>query len=255
MIRKFLTAYALGLALIYAPLCEAVPFGFWKAAAASGFNPQTQGTLVNWYDASTLGLSNGANIVTFTDSKTGNPNPLTTSASNPTYATNQKNGLSTASLVTGQYFTTGGSSASIYPYTIAAVVNITSNAGSPSILGPSATGGLQFRVEAGGDLGILSAATTLIGSSTSALASGSYHLVVVTINSSSYAFYIDGVAAGSGANSTSLAAATAFLMGARNGSNDEMDGFIGEVQIYSSVLSSGDLAALHTYIVSKWATP
>lgn len=237
-----------------------IPFSFWnKPTVVSGFNPQTQGTLVNWYDASTLGLSNGASITSFTDRKTGNPNPLSTAGTAPTMVTGAQNGLSVASFNgTTQYLEIGGSSASTFPYTVAAVMKLTNLSGYYTILGASATGGFDFRLDqTTGTLTLNKGGVAGIGTSSSGITASGYHLVVVTVTSSDYAFYIDGTAAGSGSHSVSLNSSLTFLMGANNaGSYSELfNGSLGEEQTYNSVLSGGDLSALHTYAVSKWATP
>lgn len=259
---KKLLAFVCACALVYGPFVPMLSAQWMvvlsgSTPVAGGFNPQTQGTLVNWYDASTLGLANGANVVTFTDSKTGHPNPLTTSAFNPTYATNQQNGLSVVSFVgaSGQYFTTGGSNASTFPYTVAAIIKVPSPADWMAISGSSATGGVTFQVNGTAHLQISKAGTGGIATSTGTFSTSSYHLVVYVITSTTYSFYIDGAAAGSGSHSQTLTGGCTFTMGSDGGSGTLLTGYIGEVQIYSSVLSGSDLSALHSWAVSKWATP
>lgn len=224
--------------------------------ATSSFNPQTQGTLVNWYDGSTLGLSNGANVNPFTDSKTGAPNSLTTSGTYPTYATGQQNGLGTVNFGNGNgAFDTGGSTASSYPRTIAAVVKWTDNTKICTILGPNGSGGIQFRIDATtGYLTFNKANVAAIGTGNVALVPNQYHLIVGVLTSTTWAFYIDGTAAGSGTHSQTLTGGLLFRLGA-NGSIEKMYGYMGEVQIYSSALDSTDLAALRSYISAKWGTP
>lgn len=226
--------------------------------SAASFNPQTQGTLVNWYDASTLGLSNGANIVTWTDSKTGNPNPLTTTGFNPTYATNQQNGLSAASFAaaSSQSMTTGGSSASTLPYTLAMVVKVNSLASSRVLMVGSGTTGLLLYLGTDGKMRLYSAASPGINvTASTAISTGAYHLLVVTVSTTGYAFYIDGAAAGSASGTYSLSGTTTWRLGYNSSGVSYLDGYIGEVQIYSSVLGSGDLSGLYSYIVGKWVTP
>lgn len=227
-----------------------------KRASATSFNPQTQGTLVAWYDASTLGLSNGTQVTSWTDSKTGSPYTVTKTAdSGVVYATSQQNGLSTIYWAVSSYpaFTPGPDS-STYPYTIAAIISIGSS-GYGSILG-SDYQGIQFHVDSSNNyLTVNSAGTTAIGTGTTAVSTSGYHLVVATITSSSYAFYIDGAAAGSGSHSVSLLSGKTFRVGDSQGPGEAFFGYMGEIQIYSSALSSGDLSALHSYAVSKWATP
>lgn len=262
-------AIYLVLALLVTPLCKGgVNVLDWVATVGGGssFNPQTQGTLVNWYDASTLGLANGASVMTFPDSKTGNPNQLS-SIQYPTYNTNQQNGLGTVSFsgdtVTTQFLNTGGSSASTFPYTIAVVLRTSDTSGSYTIMGPSGDGGVQFRVDqTTGYLTLNKANVAAIGTGNVALGTAAYHLVVATVNSTNWAFYIDGVAAGSGTHSQTLTAARTWQMGIKGpagASAEYFKGRIGEVMIFSSVLNATELGtgagSIREYCVAKWATP
>jgi hypothetical protein len=224
--------------------------------AAGPFDPQTQGTLVNWYDISVLGLANGASITTCTDSKTGNPNPLTTSGSAPKFATNQQNSLSAATFNgVNEYWNTGGSSASAFPYTIAAVFTRPNATAQYTLVGSSGTGGIQLRTDTTtGTVSWVKTGTAVIGTSSGTVGNSAYHAVIATVDASSYAFTIDGVAAGSGAHAQTLTAARTIHIGGTNTGAEIQTflGSIGEVQIYSSVLSSGDLSGLWTYLDNKW---
>lgn len=96
----------------------------------------------------------------------------------------------------------------------------------------------------------------------SEVTTGSYHLVVWVYDYSPGAYgnityYIDGVAAGGGGYSwwyDNTGDSGLFYLGFDSWIGS-LTGYIGELQRYSSVLSSGDLSALHTYMVNKWATP
>lgn len=63
-------------------------------------NPTSLAGLLGWWDASQLGLANGANVTSFTDFS-GNTRPLNSvSATNPTYQTNIQNGLGIVRFIT-----------------------------------------------------------------------------------------------------------------------------------------------------------
>ncbi len=219
-----------------------------------GFDPQTQGTLVSWYDYSTMGGGNTDPVPSLVDSKTGNPHPLTSSVS-PTVATGQQNGLRTANWQSGAAMH-GGPDASTYPYPIAAVMKLANLTSAHAIIGPyENNGGLELGVGTSGMMFLNAANIANIGNATTALSAGAYNLVVATVDASSYAFYIDGVAAGSGSHSESLTGGMTMQIGQVKTNEAYFDGYIGEIQIYNSILSGGDLTALHSYIVSKWATP
>lgn len=230
-----------------------------RITTAGPFDPQTQGTLVNWYDASTLGLPNGTTVATWTDSKTGNPNPMSATTQAGVYATNQQNGLGTVGWVGGTaFYDTGGSSASTYPRTYAVVFTRPNATVQYTMVGSSGSGGLQLRCDiTTGNVSWVKTGVAIIGTSTSTVGNNAYHVLISTIDSSSYAHYIDGVAAGSGSHSTTLTGGlTVHLGGTSTGSEIQIfNGNIGEVQIYSSVLSAGDITGCYNYLKAKWATP
>lgn len=222
----------------------------------TAFNPQTQGTLIQWNDASVLGLSNGASVVTFTDSKTGAPFSWTASnsATRGTYTTNAQNSKSVVTLNGTQFYDLGGSTAQVFPRTIAAIVKVNNLSTYYVIVGPTNNNGLAFFINTTGTIALTKWGGSTIGTSTGTITAGGYHLLVATVDSSNYAFYIDGVAAGSGTHAQTLSGAGTFVGGSAT-SGSSLDGGIAEIQIYSSILNSGDLSGLHTYSVNKWATP
>ncbi len=231
-------------------------------SGGASYNPQTQGTLVNWYDASTLGLSNGASVTTLTDSKTGAPNSMTVgSGVAGTYATPAQNSLGTISFNgTNQWYSANGSTASTFPYTIGAVIKIPNTSGDYTIIGPSDTGGLQFRTDSStGTLTLNKSDVANIGTSSGTVGTGAYHVVIVTVSSSAYAFYIDSASStGSGSHSQVLTAGRTFEVAVQHSSvtaENIFTGNIGEIQIYSSVLSGSDITGLYGYLKAKWATP
>jgi hypothetical protein len=232
--------------------------GSTKVGAGVSFDPQTQGTLVNWYVADTLGLANGANVTSWTDSKTGAPNTMTAASNFPTYATGQQNGLSTVNFasVGSQNLPTGGSTASAFPRTIVAVIKIANTSSAYTIIGPSAAGGIQLRTDAStGTLTLNKASTATIGTSTGTVGTGAYHIVIATLDSGTYGFFIDSsTSAGSGAHAQTLTAARTFRLGV-NTNTEFFNGYIGEIQIYSSVLSAGDIAGCIAQLKSKWNIP
>lgn len=230
--------------------------------AGGAWTPNSEASLVNWYDASTSGYSNGASVTTFVDSKTGNPNPLTsTGGFNPTCATAAQNGLRTFAFNGSQCLETGGSSAHTLPYTIAMVLKIPNLSSQYRFLASEisiTSGGIDFFNYTDGTLGINQAGVAVVSQSTGTLGTAAYHLVVVQQSSTAYAYFIDGVAAGSGSGSFSLLGTGTFVIGARlfNASpNSALTGNIGECQIYNSIIDATARANLLAYIQGKWATP
>lgn len=229
---------------------------------STSFNPQTQGTLVNWYDASTLGLSNGASVTTLVDSKTGAPNSMTVGTGVAgTYVTPAQNNKGTISFNgTNQWYTSNGSTASTFPYTIAAVISVPNYTASATIIGPSDLGGLQLQIAATtGFLALNKSNVANIGTTAVAIGTAAYHVVIATVSSAAYALYIDSAtASASGAHAQTLTAARTFQVAVQTNAavaGEKFTGNIGEIQIYNSVLNSSDITGLYGYLKGKWATP
>lgn len=203
-----------------------------------------------------LGLTNGANVTSFTDSKTGNPNPLSNTSAYPTFVTNASTTNLSAVNFNGSQFLTNGGSAISLPLTVVMVFKVASYPPSVyGIVGCSGTASLEIRMDNTGVMELLNATEFSIGASSSAPGTAAFHMVVLTLNSTNWAWYIDGTSAGGGSGSYSLNPDTYILGAGYNGTSDPGTYVLAEVQIYSSVLNTIDLAADHVYISSKWGTP
>lgn len=231
-------------------------------SSASAFDPQTQGTLINWYDASTLGLSNGASVTTLVDSKTGAPNSMTVGTGTAgTYVTPAQNGLGTISFNgTNQWYTANGSTASSFPRTIAAVIKIPNTSASYTIIGPSDIGGLQLQIAATtGALALNKSNVVNIGTSSGTIGTGAYHAIIATVDSANYGFYIDSSSsAGSGSHAQTLTAARTFQVAVQTNASvagEKFLGNIGELMLFSSVLNGTDIAGCMNFMKGKWNIP
>lgn len=225
---------------------------------ASSFVPTDIASLVAWYNSPIAGATDGNEVVTWDDSSTGGTFDLSRIGTGPTYRTNQQNSLATCEFIAASStaFINGGSDASTFPYTFWAVVKSSSLGSAGCILGPSADAGIEFRIDATtGFPTFNSANTAAIGTGNVGIGTTDYHIVIGTVDSSAWAFYVDGSAAGSGSHSVTLTAGRTFNMGVFNATNDRLNGFIGEAGICSAVISSGDRASLTAYLKAKWAIP
>lgn len=217
-------------------------------------DPQAEASLVNWYYAPTLGLSNGANVTSWTDDKTGNPNPLSAGGNYPVYATNQQNSKATVSFTAASFhaLSNGGSTASSYSRTFAGVARVANTSAAYTIIGPSGTGGLQLVISSGGALTLNKAQTAVIGSSSSNVPTGSYFSFIACVNSTDYLFEISGASAGSGTHSQTLTGARTFRMWT-NVSSEYFNGHLAELLIFSSFFDSSKRASCHAYLANGWA--
>ncbi len=223
------------------------------------YDPQTQGSLVNWYDASVLAYNNGDSVDTWTDLKLNNPNPMTSSSPGvqAVYSTPSQNGLGTVSFSGTKYYSVGGSNARAYPRTCATVFKINNATSQHTILGPNEYGGIQFRTSLTvGTPSIAIAGNAVVGTSSVDVNDGLFHTVIYMVDDSTWAIYVDGVAAGSGVNTLDFDNAPEFSIGAEVSPPIQlMNGFIAEIQLYSTILSASDITACSNFLKSKWATP
>jgi hypothetical protein len=63
--------------------------------------------------------------------------------------------------------------------------------------------------------------------------------------------YLNGVADGDGGGAATEVT-KAFTIGNQQGSDNQFDGWIGEIVLYSRVLTASELSATHTYFINKW---
>ena len=113
-----------------------------------------------------------------------------------------------------------------------------------TIIGGSANGNPQFRVEVAATLGLVKGGIVNIGTSTSAVQNNVWNFVAVTYDSyGNYVFYINGVNAGSGTNLQAFVWSNSMLIGQR--SSELFNGYISNVQIYNTSLSANQIQALY----------
>jgi len=230
----------------------------WERLASVGgaFMPASIASLVNWYNSPIAGQTNGNPISGWVDSK--GSNNLTAAGLAPTYKTSQQNGLDAVQFVaaSSMNLTTGGSTASSFPYTFFAVFNLTDITSGHVIFAPSGTGGINLIInQTTGFAELQKGNVAIIGTATSGFTSGSWHTLIATVDSSTYAFYIDGVLAGSGSHSQTLTGGLTIQMGVQEAALSYFNGYIGEAGICNAVISSGDRSSLYSYLKARWNTP
>ena len=144
--------------------------------------------------------------------------------------------------------------ASAAEQTLFAVVSVTSLAAVRTISGPSASGGLQVRVETTGKPGMVKALVANIGTSTNVVTASQWTLLTFTFSDTgnTYAHRMDGAANGSGSSAVSLTAGTTTVIG-RNASTEPFVGYMAEVIKYTSLLNSTQIGEVEAYLLDKYA--
>lgn len=132
-------------------------------------------------------------------------------------------------------------------FTYCAWINPTNVAGTTeTIIGPSASGGPQFRVSSA-KLQLLSSSIVSIATSTGSVTQSVWSHACVSYDASgNYAFYINGAPSGSGTNLKTLTLTGNFLFGAKaSGSSEQYHGVIDDARIYNRVLSADEISNLY----------
>lgn len=206
--------------------------------------------LVAWYKTPITGATDGNAITSWPDD--ANANDLTSSGTEPTYQTNEINSLAAVEFVSN-YLDTGGSSASSFPMTIVLVAKYATNFSYQYLLGCSASGGFNFRVDQTTDfLNCDKAQEANIGTGNVAVTAG-WHVIICVVTATTWAFWIDGTTAGSGSHAVSLTGGRTFTLGGdASGSAFIWNSLIAEVGIYSSD-HTADVASITSDMETKYA--
>lgn len=234
-----------------------------SGTGTAGGQPPVSGYLA-WYDASQItGQSDGSSLSAWSDlSSNGYNMSQSTGADQPTYYSSTAgkliNGLPAVWFNGTSDRMTNSTSVSLANCSIFAVVQLTSDTNNATILGSSASGGLQLRTNTGARLNLLAEGTTDIGADSSGeITPGSNNAGAATYDSTTgaYAFYVNsGTATTTGTNATTISS-HAMVLGF-NGSNTSefWDGAIAEVIVYNSVLTGAQITSTFTYLNNKWGT-
>jgi hypothetical protein len=211
-------------------------------AGGGGFSPASLPNLVAWWDLSTQGTPDGTAISSVADgSGSGNTLVQGTGANQPLFKTGIQNGLGMGLFDGVDDYMTSGLTAAPTNVTILAIVRpITSFAASPAMLGGSiANGPFELRFDVDRPVAeALKSGTAGVGTATNADSLATATQVGFTYDSSgNFAFFRNGTANGAGTNLQTFAASTT-LVGARSSGADFYPGYVGEMLICSSVLST-----------------
>lgn len=141
------------------------------------------------------------------------------------------------------------------PFTLIAAIKAGSNTGTPALIGAAytqpTTGSVQWDV-ASGIVRLTSQATTIIGSATSALTASTPAVLVATYGSNVWAHYRNGAAVGTGTQAATFSHGKIALGAVAAHNNALYDGLLGEIIIYSRVLTTPERQQVETYLQTKW---
>lgn len=227
------------------------------------WSPFTPGQPAFWTDISNMSQSNLSNITSATD-RSGNGKSFATAAANfPIFRVNNWYRRAVADMTAGtqQALTTGGASASVTPYTFLIVASSKQDGANPiTIIGSHGSGGLVIRINTSNQLELVQSFVTVLATSSGTVpVDNKFHSIVAQYKqagTNTYAFYIDGVAAGTGTVSTALTAGQTFEFGSDQGVGGGALywGGVGEVIGYNLYLTPVWLAGWEQYAKTKWNT-
>lgn len=255
MLARFLVVLALGCWLLMDVRCgSAAPLG-----------PDSVSGLVQWLDASALGLSNNDPVATWTDSSSnGNDATAVLTTNQPTYKASALNGQPAVQFVSaGQFDTTNSdylnttfSSTVAQPFTIFWVGQMNGNHPTAATdyffdgttSGNRVTVATNFSGTDETDFGMYAG----VGFSTTFTRSQwqQWHLYTAEFNTTASDLLVDGGTLSSGnAGATSL---SALRYGARYNAQHFLDGYLAEVIIYDHSLTPAELNIVGGYLEDKY---
>lgn len=198
-----------------------------------------------WLRANEIAQANGTAVQDWDDLGRGNTN-ATNTLTGTTLATGQLNGKS-AVRFPGTESMFSARTGSQKPLTTVVVAKFDGVTSFQTMVGPSGgSGGRLFRLSNTGKLELVKSNVALIGTSTTALSANTYYILTVTYDSSgNFAFYVNGAAAGSGTNDLEFDPQETRL-GTWDGGLEWLTGYIAEVREANVVLTSAELAAVHS---------
>lgn len=220
----------------------------WAQPASGGVPPPPalpSGYIADW-DASKLGLSNGAPVASFTD-QTGNYTATqSTSGNQPTYATSVLNGLGVVSFNgTSDYFNVP---TLIVTGSMAVFLLATKTSGQDCGFLGGVNGQCQIRYGETANSISSQDGPNSAQSSTLGVLTPNWSLLEYVSSGNTITFYQNGTSYGSG----TFNGATFMLMGCLNTSSNFWSGYIAEAVVYPSSLSTVNRQAVEAYFLSKW---
>lgn len=217
------------------------------------WTPSQESTLLGWWKADSLALSNNDPVSSWNDSGTHGYTMTQTGANRPTYKTNIKNGLPSVLFdqASIQHMTSSMPSNS-KPFTAAVVMYSASfQSHLNCVFGSTTDGDIFIYTTTETSIKLESQIVVQVFDALLTLNNGSWYIVIVTYDGSgNYTLVVNGVTIASGTNNKSFSGGGTTLMGARNGPLTPMDGYISEIMEFTSVVNT---SIINTYLNERWA--
>jgi autotransporter-associated beta strand protein len=217
-------------------------------ALPTSFTAPTSGASL-YLDASKGVTFNAGGVSQWAD-QSGNGRNASAGVGNVTLTSAGVNGHSALAFTGGQSLN-DALSGSPTSETVFAVLSANVVTGTQAILGSSADGGLELRLNTN-KLDALRQGQADLGSSTGTIAAATPEIVALTITPGSEAFYINGVAAGTLTGTLSATAGLTSTIGSRKGAADFLNGNLSALVVYNSVLNSTQIAATENYLNAEF---
>jgi hypothetical protein len=226
------------------------------AAGEPGIDPTEVAGLQGWYNVPIAGAVNNTQIADWPDSS-GNGFTMDGPA-NPQYKTSVTNGQDAVEFNNvSSYVATSSISASTYPFTFIAVVYKTG--GTSTIFGPSASDGIQFRIDGGtGNLQLLAAGIAFIAGSSGNVSASTYTVVAARVESGTYKFWINTSEAGNSTHSVSLSGGRTLAMGISQPAVTNDDPFGGQIlsaAVFNTAVSDSEVVQIITRFKYRFGIP
>ena len=191
---------------------------------------------------------NGGRVTGWTD-LSGNANHASAGGGNVTLGT-LSGGEAALIFGDGSYLNTVLSSAGT-AYTLFSVMEAVTVDGSRTLLGSSANGNLQFRID-NGKLELLGQNIVSLGTSDDSVAAETALLVAASVTDGEQVYYIGNTGAGAQNSAYTPAGASTFRIGNNATGSEFFTGAISAFFIYDSVLSPEQMTAVQTYLNWKY---
>jgi hypothetical protein len=218
------------------------------AAPAPSWTPSDEPTLLGWWKADSLSLSDGDPISSWSDSSSNGYTMTNTGSNRPTYKTGIKNNLPSVLFddSLGQWLQSSMPS-NTKPFTIAAVVQSPDYTLTQALFGTTANGDMAFQVSSPNWF-MLTEQVAFIVTAGFTFVAGAWCIVILTYDGSGNWTVMSNGATVSGTNNTSFTGAGTTYMAQRS-TGVSWRGYIGEIMKFSSVV---DAATIDAYLNGKW---
>lgn len=209
------------------------------------------GLVARWRADQITGLTGGAVVASWPD-MSANGYTATEATARPTWQAAALGGQPVVRFAGAQQLLASAPSGDPQQ-TVVAVVSA-GGSGVRTLRGAGGSRGLQFRLESGGAIGLVSQASANIAASTTTVTNAVPAIVTATFDqvANTYAFYHNGAASGSGAATQDLLAQTTVIGQRAGGLVEYLTGDLAELLVWSRVLTSTELSTVHSYASARY---